>query len=319
MAPPVSIVTGFLGSGKTTLLSTMLERGIGGRRVALIVNEIGEIGFDGQVVEGTNVERMIELTSGCICCSIGTDFLLAVEEIIETVAPELIIIETTGLAEPWSLIRQVRASGLPLDAVVTLVDAAHINQELDMSPVARWQIRAADFLVLNKCDLVAAADLAQVRSLLREQNSRAAIFETVRGAIDGGILFGAALHEPHNDQGMPATSDHLRDEGIATIAWRNDTPLERQRLEATLRELPPQVYRAKGLVHCTDAPWPSRVNIVCGRVDYETTRLKHPPQQLNQLVLIGADLATLRDDLLSCLEACADTPGRAADWRARQD
>ncbi|MCG8348497.1 MAG: GTP-binding protein [Chloroflexales bacterium] len=319
MLPPISIVTGFLGSGKTTLLSTMLERGMGGRRVALIVNEIGEIGFDGQVIAGTNVERIIELTSGCICCSIGTDFLLAVEEIIETVAPELIIIETTGLAEPWSLIQQVRTSGLPLDAVVTLVDAAHINQEIDMSPVARWQIRAADFLVLNKCDLVTAADLAQVQSLLHEQNSRAAIFETVRGELDGGIIFGAALHDPTHDQDMQVMSDHLRDEHIATIAWQNNTPLERQRLEATLRELPPQVYRTKGLIHCTDAPWPSRVNIVCGRVDYETTRLKHPPQQLNQLVLIGVDLAALRDDLLARLDACADTPARADDWRARQN
>lgn len=322
MTPPISIVTGFLGSGKTTLLRHILEQGLAGQRAALIVNEIGEVGFDGQVIEGVHVGRMIELTSGCICCSIGSDFLLAVEELIDTVAPDLIIVETTGLAEPSGLMRQVRAGGLPLDAVVTLVDAANIGRELDMSPVAEWQLRAADFLVLNKCDLVQPDERAQVRTLLRAYNQRAALFETVRGAIDAGVLFGgpraAALVAPESAHAPTESHDHLHAEHISTLLWRSAAPLERQRVEAVLRDLPPQIYRAKGYVHCTDAPWPVLVNFVCGRVDYEATRFKTPPDDLNQLVFIGADLELLREQLCAQFDACLDTPARAADWHARR-
>src|SRR5262249_48415457 len=100
MRPAVAIITGFLGSGNTPLVRHLVEHGLGGRQVALIVKEFGEVGFDGRAVEGLNVERMVELTGGCICCSLGSDFLLAVEEIVELIAPELILIETTGLAEP---------------------------------------------------------------------------------------------------------------------------------------------------------------------------------------------------------------------------
>jgi G3E family GTPase len=327
MAPPITVITGFLGSGKTTLLRHVLEHGLAGRRVALIVNEIGEVGFDGQVIGGTSAADMVELTSGCICCSVGTDFLLALEEIMELAAPDLIIVETTGLAEPWGIIRQVRASGLPLDAVVTLVDAANIGRALELSPVAGWQIRAADFLVLNKCDLATPAKLDALRALLREQNERAAIFTTVRGALDAGILFAPPVSAAGTGAFSPpaaapavseGTSAHLDQDRITTLLWQGAAPLERARLEAALGALPPEIYRAKGLVHCTDAPWPSPVHIVCGRVDYETTRLKSPPAHLNQLVFIGRRLAPLRDELFARLDACADTPERAAAWQARQ-
>ncbi|MFP4439288.1 MAG: CobW family GTP-binding protein [Chloroflexaceae bacterium] len=317
MTAPISIVTGFLGSGKTTLLRHLLEQGIAGQRIALIVNEIGEVGFDGQVVAGLNVAQMIELTSGCICCSIGTDFLLAVEEILTLAAPDLIIVETTGLAEPSGLIRQARAGDLPLDAIVTLVDVANIAQQLEQSPVAAWQLRAADFLVLNKCDLVSAAELAQVHALLQEHNGRATRCETSHGRIDPRLLFaGPALPRPA--EADPPPHDHLHTEQIGTLLWQTDAPLERTRIEAVMRELPPQIYRAKGYVHCTDAPWPALVNVVSGRVDYETTRFKQAPAYLNQLVFIGSAIGELQPALFARLAACVDTAERAADWQARR-
>ncbi|MCU0493405.1 MAG: GTP-binding protein [Chloroflexaceae bacterium] len=324
---PIAIITGFLGSGKTTMLRKLLERGFGGRRVALIVNEFGEVGFDGQAVEGLHVERMIELTSGCICCSVGTDFLLAVEEIIDTTQPDLIVVETTGLAEPWSLIKRVRASGLPLDTVVTLVDAANLERELDMAQVARWQVRAADFLILNKCDLVTPAQLAHVRTLLREQNERAAIIEVIQGEVDPRRLFGIftdehGMNEVTSKRSAPSAmedSDHLHEDAIETLLWQHNQPLERGKIEAALRELPPYIYRTKGIIHCTDAPWATRVNGVCGRVDYETTRLKTPPLFLNQLVFIGTALEGLRDNLFARLATCADTSERTAAWHSRNE
>ena len=121
----VDILTGFLGSGKTTLLRHVLDHGLRGKPVAVIMNEIGEIGIDGRVVTGLSaVEKMVELSSGCICCTIDDyRFDLAVQEIIETTRPHLIIIESTGLADPEPLVDRVKAAGLGLDAIITVVDA----------------------------------------------------------------------------------------------------------------------------------------------------------------------------------------------------
>jgi G3E family GTPase len=314
--PRVIIVTGFLGSGKTTMLRQMFAAGLADQRVALIVNEIGAIGFDGQALGGSQVTEMVELTAGCICCTVGSDFLLAVAEIVEMTAPDLIVVETTGLAEPWGMIAQVRASGQPLDAVVTLIDAANLGHALDLSSVARGQIRAADFLLLNKCDLVQADELRRLQELLRELNSRAAIRESVQGVVDPALVFGVESSSSHET--APADQSHLHADAIATLTWRNRQPLDRARFEAVLRDLPEGVYRGKGLVHCTEAPWPVRVNLVCGRVDLENTRLREPPEYLNELVLIGANLAGQELELQVRLDACADSPKRAADWWARR-
>ena len=140
----VDIVTGFLGSGKTTLLSHVLAHGLKGKPVAVVMNEIGEVGIDGRVVTGLNyVEKMVELSSGCICCSIDEyRFDLAIQELIETVHPHLIIIESTGLADPDPLTYRVKAAGLKLDAVITVVDAANVERFVKETEVATAQIAA---------------------------------------------------------------------------------------------------------------------------------------------------------------------------------
>ena len=139
----VDILTGFLGSGKTTLLRHVLEHGLRGKPVAVIMNEIGEVGIDGTVVTGLSaVEKMVELASGCICCSIDDyRFDLAVQEIVETARPQLIIIESTGLADPEPLAHRVKNAGLGLDAVITVVDAANVERQLKETSVARARSR----------------------------------------------------------------------------------------------------------------------------------------------------------------------------------
>jgi G3E family GTPase len=313
MRPPVTIVTGFLGSGKTTLLRHILASGINDQRVALIVNEIGDLPFDGLLLEGRHIEAMIELTSGCICCSLGSAFLLAIEELVETVEPDLIIIETTGVAEPLGLARQVRAADLPLDCIVTVVDAANLLTMLDDAMVVRWQLRAADFVVLNKCDLVTNGQLATVRAVIREYNQRALLVETVRGALDWRLLLA-----PRGPVELPDAppEKHLLADGIASFVWRSDEPLIRERLLATLIDIPPEAYRLKGYVHCSDAPWPTLVNVVCGRADYEDTRFKRPPAHINELVVIGA-IEGLEADICARLDACVETGDRRAHWLDR--
>src|SRR6185436_13833017 len=186
---------GFLGSGKTTVLRHVLTHGLAGQRIAIVMNEIGEVGIDGKVVTGLSaVEKMVELASGCICCSIDDyRFDLAVQEILETAKPHLIIIESTGLADPEPLAYRVKNSGLGLDAIVTVVDAADLERHLEASTVARTQIAAADFLVVNKCDLVDVAARERVDRRLARINPRAERVPAVRGAVDSGLLFATGV------------------------------------------------------------------------------------------------------------------------------
>src|SRR5690242_20595852 len=240
----VDILTGFLGSGKTTLLRHVLDHGLKGKPVAVVMNEIGEVGIDGRVVTGlSNVEKMVELSSGCICCTIDEyRFDLAIQEIVETVKPHVIVIESTGLADPEPLAYRVKAAGLGLDAVITVVDAANVDRHLAEADVAAAQIAAADFLVVNKLDLVDDRTVATLQKRLARRNPRAERFRTVRGAIDSELLFatGVATYRER----ARATSSHLGSDGIASFVYRSPRPLDHDRFVRVLERLPRDVLRA---------------------------------------------------------------------------
>jgi G3E family GTPase len=312
MSPRITIITGFLGSGKTTLLRAALERGVG-RRLALVVNEIGQAGFDGPSLGRAGGPPMVELTGGCICCAAGSDFLVAVEELIATADPDQIVVETTGLAEPGGMIRQARAADLALDAVVTVADAAGLDAALAASPVAEWQIRAADLIVLSKVDRAGPADIARAEARLRTINQRAPLVPAARGAIDPRLLFGPRLTTA-DPQAAPG---HLDLDGFSSFVWEGDAPLRRDALEALFAALPPQIYRSKGVVHCSDAPWPSELHYVGGRLELAAFRQREPSRPLNRLVLIGAGAAGLQGDITDRLRACVEGPDRAAAWERR--
>src|SRR2546423_8435767 len=183
---PVDIVGGFLGSGKTTLLRRLLEQGTGAarERVAVVVNELGEIGIDGLVVGGLGFgERMVELSSGCICCQLDTvHFEIALDELCEDVDPDRIVIETSGVADPGTLARRLADLGRPLGSVVTVADTVNLDAVL-AEPIGREQVAAADFLVLSKLDLPDTLGAAEAGRRLRSLNNRAVI---VPGPVGGG-------------------------------------------------------------------------------------------------------------------------------------
>jgi G3E family GTPase len=314
MTPPLTIVTGFLGSGKTTLLRALLEGGAGGRRVALVVNEFGQVGLDGAALARAGAAPLVELAGGCVCCEAGSDFLLAVEELLDY-APDQIVVEASGLAEPGGIIRRARAAGLPIDAVVAVADALNLEAALAASPVAEWQLRAADLIVLSKVDVAAPAARAAAEARLRAINPRAAILPAAHGRLPADLLFGPRLPGAE----APAAPAHTPGDGFTSLAWAGEAPLRRAALEALLDGLPPAVYRAKGLVHCTDAPWPDELQLVCGRWLLTAVRLREPASPLNRLVLLGPGLDELGPGLVAALEACADTPERAAAWRQRYE
>ncbi|HWP64735.1 MAG TPA: GTP-binding protein [Candidatus Limnocylindria bacterium] len=300
----VDILTGFLGSGKTTVLRHALDHGLRGKPVAVVMNEIGEIGIDGTVVTGlSTVEKMVELSSGCICCTIDDyRFDLAIQEIVDTVKPHLIVIESTGLADPEPLVGRVKQAGLGLDAVITVVDAANLARHLRESPVAAAQIEAADFVVVNKQDLVDATELARVERRIRRLNDRAERFRTVRGAVDSDLLFatGVAAYRERASSGQGPSDKHA--DGIASFVYRSPRPLRQEAFERLLRRLPTDVLRAKGLVRFAERDWQGLFNFTCGR--HEITWLRLPEGAETQAVFIGRNLALHEPALRAALAAC---------------
>ena len=299
----VDILTGFLGSGKTTLLRHVLEHGLRGQPVAVIMNEIGEVGIDGKVITGLNaVEKMVELSSGCICCSIDDyRFDLAIQEIIDTAKPHLIIIESTGLADPEPLAYRVKNAGLGLDAIITVVDAENVKRHLAEAEVARAQIAAADFVVVNKLDLVDEGTLAAVDRRVARLNPRAERFRTVRGAIESDVLFATGV-AAFRDRAR-STSDHLHTDGFASFVWRAERPLRQDAFERVLERLPRDVVRAKGLVRFAGRDWHCVFNYTCGRHELGWMRLDGVPAT-TQAVFIGRHLdrhrARIERDLAAC-------------------
>jgi G3E family GTPase len=302
----VDVVTGFLGSGKTTLLRHVLTHGLAGKPVALIVNEIGDVGIDGKVVTGLDyVEKMIELSSGCICCSIDEyRFDLAIQEIVETVQPHLIVIESTGLADPEPLAYRVKAAGLHLDAVITVVDAVNIERFLGETEVAAAQIAAADFLVVNKTDLVPRTDVARVRQRLTRMNPRALQLESVRGAIDADVLFATDVAGHRERAGNPRpASGHLAADGFESFVYGTRAPLDQPAFERVLATLPTDVIRAKGIVRLVDRDWHCLFNVTCGRVELGWLKLPGDAAE-SSAVFIGRHLTRHRAVILAALAGC---------------
>lgn len=222
---PVTVVTGFLGAGKTTLVRHLLAHAQG-KRIALIINEFGELGVDRDVLLGCGDETcreedMIELSNGCICCTVGEDFIPAMQQLLAREdRPDHIVIETSGLALPQPLIRAFNwpeiKSEVTIDGIVTLVDAAALSEgrfaadeaaveerrkademldhETPLGELFRDQLAAADLIVINKTDLVDAATLADVEAGLRAHlRAGTGLIRAANGHVDVSALLGLGL------------------------------------------------------------------------------------------------------------------------------
>ena len=188
---PVTLLTGFLGAGKTTLLNHILSNQQG-LRSAVLVNEFGEVGIDHELVVATS-ESMVELSNGCICCSINGELQEAVHRVLERPEPiDLIVVETTGLADPLPVALTFMAGDLRdrlrLDSIITLIDAEHFSATALESPIARAQVVYGDILLLNKADLVDEQRLNEVEAELRAIKTDARILRASRGDVPLGLL-----------------------------------------------------------------------------------------------------------------------------------
>src|SRR5215472_243941 len=168
---PVSVLTGFLGAGKTTLLNHILKEQTE-YRFGVIINEVGEIGIDGKLVE-TQAEDVVEMSNGCICCTVRKDLVKGIQKLLKNDHLDYVLIETTGVADPGPVaqtflnIPQLQQFAR-LDSIVTLVDAEHLLHQLGEAEVAREQIALGDFILLNKTDLVTAEHLRIIKEQIFE-------------------------------------------------------------------------------------------------------------------------------------------------------
>lgn len=195
---PVTIITGFLGSGKTTLLNHILsnQQGV---KTAVLVNEFGEIGIDNELIVSTG-EDMVELSNGCICCTINNDLVNAVYKILERQeAIDYLVVETTGLADPLPVALTFLGTELRdmtrLDSIVTVVDCENFSLDLFNSQAAYSQITYGDIILLNKTDLVPAEKVDELESRLKEMKEGARLLRTVKGKVPLPVILSVGLFE----------------------------------------------------------------------------------------------------------------------------
>lgn len=247
---PVTVIGGYLGSGKTTLLNQLLAQAAG-RRIALLVNDFGEIGIDGDLIAAVDGDT-ITLTNGCVCCMIGSDLMTALWSIRDRdEPPQHVIIEASGIADPAPIAHHALTPGFDLDGVVVLLDAETVRRR-ECHPVVgrtiRRQLAAADVLVLNKTDLVSAEQLADLDGWLNRMAPEVPVLHARNGQVSFGALTGNA-HEP------PSRSEATSHEHeYVTAAVTLDRPVERKEVERFLDRLPRGVLRVKGIVQLADSP-----------------------------------------------------------------
>ena len=325
---PVTILTGFLGAGKTTLLNHILSNQKG-LKVAVLVNEFGEIGIDNDLIVTTS-DVMVELSNGCICCSINGELVDAMDRLLAQPQPlDYIIVETTGLADPLPVAMTFLSSELRdecrLDSIITLVDAENFSLDLLNGEVGRKQIVYGDILLLNKTDLVSEERLQHVERSLRHIKPDARILPCRRGDVPLGLLLSVGLfdsdrwsqpedsqpdhghsskdHHNHHHHHATEGEDSGAIEGFTSLSFRTEQPLDLRSFQHFLdNQLPPTVFRAKGILWFRQSERRHLFHLAGKRFSIDDDDWPTTMPRANRLVLIGRDLnrATLRQQLEAC-------------------
>jgi G3E family GTPase len=312
---PVTVLTGYLGAGKTTLLNHILTYEHG-KKVAVIVNEFGEVGIDNQLVIDAD-EEIFEMNNGCICCTVRGDLIRIIGNLMKRRDKfDHLVIETTGLADPAPVIQtffvdEDMQSQLSLDAVVTVVDAKHIWQHWEADE-AQEQIAFADVILLNKTDLVTPEILEELEKRIHSMNAMAKIYRTRNSELSMNALLGVKAFDLERaleiDPNFLGEDAHEHDDSVYSVALVQKGAIDGEKLNAWLSELlrnqGPDIFRMKGILNIAGEDnrfvFQGVHMIFDGKADRPW---KENETRKNELVFIGRNLdeVKLKQDFLACM------------------
>lgn len=312
---PVTVLTGYLGAGKTTLLNRILTHEHG-KKVAVIVNEFGEVGIDHQLVVNAD-EEIFEMNNGCICCTVRGDLIRIIGNLMRRRDKfDHLVIETTGLADPAPVIQtffmddDVRSQA-QLDAVVTVVDTKHIEHHWDADE-ALEQIGFADIILLNKTDLVSPEQLLRLEERIRGMNALAKIYRTQNADISMDAILGVQAFDLDRaldvDPNFLQEAAHEHDETVGSVAIRESGAVDGEKLDGWLSHLlqtqGANIFRMKGILNLAGEDHRFVFQGVHMLFDGRADRpWKSPAERKNELVFIGRNLdaAMLTQGFQACL------------------
>jgi G3E family GTPase len=334
---PVTVITGFLGSGKTTLLNHILENQ-SDLKIAVLVNEFGDINIDSQLLVSID-EDMVELSNGCICCTINDNLVESIYKILERQDKvDYMVIETTGIADPLPIVLTFLGTDLRdltrIDSILTLIDTETFTPEHFDSEAAEKQIIYGDIIVLNKTDLVPESKVNALEDQIRTMKEGARILRSEYGKVSLPLILDVDCnnskayadlvqeeveqthHDRHHAHDEHSQDDrhhahehhhhhsaHLDNDGFISVSFQSDRPFSLMGFQNFLdSRLPDDVFRAKGLLWFKESQLRYIFQLSGKRYDMATDEWKGTPT--NQIVLIGRNLnpEQLKADLNNCLE-----------------
>ncbi len=316
---PVTVVTGFLGSGKTTLVNRIL-REKHGRKIAVIVNEFGEVSIDGQLIISDDQEELVEFNNGCLCCTVRGDLIETLEKLQSRADLDAILIETTGLADPAPVastffVADTIKSNTKLDSFIVLVDAVNLELNLAQSEEAMEQLAFADIVLINKMDLVSDQQGKAIEKRIRRLNPMAKIHYTEHGVIDIDKIFGVGAFDLEAklevDPSFLEDLEHEHDDAVVSFVIREERPIDinvfMSWLSPLLMERGEDIYRTKGIFYARGF----RERLVFQSVRMLTAMKPERPwkpdeKKITEFVVIGRNLE--REEFAEGLSACV-VPG----------
>jgi G3E family GTPase len=314
---PVTIITGFLGSGKTTLINEILQNKQD-LKVAVLVNEFGDINIDSQLLISTD-EDMVELSNGCICCTINDGLVDAIYRVLEREERiDYMVIETTGVADPLPIILTFLGTELRdftnLDSILTVVDAESFDAEHFQSEAAFKQLTYGDIIILNKTDLATTEKLQELEDFFNDVKDSPRILRTAHAKVALPLILGIGLtpkdlyvpprkehkHEHHHHE-HEHHSQHLDNDGFISVSFQMNKPFDVHKFESFLiEEMPKNVFRAKGILWFNDSPLRHIFQLSGPRYQLNADEWKTSPK--NEVVFIGRHLDT--NKIHSLLNEC---------------